>query len=110
MNIVTQLERVLEEEQRLLLAGDYVQLDKLADIKMKLSERLSHSPPKIPAQQAQKLAQTVRHNEALLDSAQRGIQAAMTHLREAREGSFQSYTKEGQRTPMSTSSTVRQRI
>ena len=110
MTIGTRLEELLDQERRVLLNGDLSKLKKLADTKVGISEELLENPLKIPREQLQRIAEKSNDNEALLHAAQRGIKAAITHVREAAEGSFQSYSKEGQRTPLSRSNKVQQKI
>ena len=98
MSIVSDLEKLLAEEQRHLLSGDFDALEKLIERKGRLAERLSVSKPDMPPDVIEALARRAAHNEALLGSARRGLQAAMAQLKQLSDGEAQkTYSKEGQR-------------
>ena len=102
MNIVSELEGVLDEEQELLLTGNYARLEELATRKEALAEALSASTSDLSEEEVQGIATKSAHNEALLNSARRGIQAAISQLRDYTTGEHQStYSKEGARVPLS---------
>ncbi len=101
MNIVSELESVLAEEQELLLTGNYAKLEEGAARKAELAEELA-AAPELPQMDYTDIITKSAHNEALLNSARRGIQAAISQLREYSSGEHQStYSKEGQRQPLS---------
>lgn len=111
MSIVGELEQVLAEEQQLLLSGTYDQLEILAEKKSRLAERLAEGAPDLKAKDYERILERATHNEALLGSAQRGIQAAMTQLRQISEGEHQStYSKEGERKPLARMVSVTQKF
>lgn len=110
MNVVEELENVLAEEQQILLTGDYASLQGLLDRKSKLAETLAAGGPELSQDVYEKLSGRAKHNEALLNSARRGIQAALSQLREISSGAHQStYTRGGERTPMSRPVSVTQK-
>ena len=109
MNIMAELEHVLVEEQELLLSGDYSRLEALAARKSVLADELATATD-LPEADYKDIITMSRHNEALLQSAQRGIQAAISQLREYSSGEHQStYSKEGQRRPLSRPVSVTQK-
>lgn len=102
MNVIKDLERILADEQTCLLTGDYLGLSDLADRKSLLADRLREAALTLDAGACNRLADKAAHNEALLRSAQRGIQAAMMQLDQFTNGEHQStYSKGGQRSPLS---------
>ena len=102
MSVIEDLERILADEQTRLLTGDYSGLADLADRKTMLAERLEHAAPTLDVGACKRLADKAAHNETLLRSAQRGIQAAMTQLDQFTNGEHQStYSKGGQRRALS---------
>ena len=102
MSIVNELEKILAEEQELLLSGELGALEKLVNRKTKLAEQLAVNKPDLPKEIYEGLARKAAHNEALLGSARRGLQAAMAQLKQLSEGEAQkTYSKEGQRTTLS---------
>ena len=110
MNVLTELESVLAEEQELLLTGNFGQLEALAEKKTELAEALSMDAPDLPEEAYEGLLNQAAHNEALLSSARRGIQAAISQLREYSSGGHQStYSKEGQRQPLAKPTSVVQK-
>jgi len=110
MNIVTELNAVLAEEQEILLSGDFARLEALAEKKSQLVEALAATTPEIPEETCQDIRDRAAHNEALLGSARRGIQAAMSQLREYSSGEHQStYSREGERQPLSRPVSVTQK-
>ena len=101
MNVVAELESVLAEEQQLLLTGDYAKLAALAVRKSDLADSLATAAD-LPEDAYRNIVTMSEHNEALLKSARRGIQAAISQLKEYSSGEHQStYSKEGQRQPLS---------
>ena len=110
MNVLVELETVLAEEQTILLAGDYAKLEALAERKTVLAEQLAENAPELPVEAVKKLARQATHNEALLASARRGIQAAISQLKEYTSGEHQStYTAQGERAPLSRRVSVTQK-
>lgn len=102
MNVLVELENVLAEEQKILLEGDYTKLEDLAQKKSGLAEQLAQGSTEFSKDDVEKLALQATHNEALLASARRGIQAAMSQLKEYSSGEHQStYSAEGHRAPLS---------
>lgn len=98
MSLVSDLEKLLAEEQKHLLSGNFTALERLIERKSKLAERLAASKPDLPRDVIEGLARRAAHNEALLGSARRGLQAAMAQLRQLPDGEAQkTYSKEGQR-------------
>ena len=110
MSLLEKLEKLLDEEKRMLLEGQYSSLATLSEIKLKLLERFSYISINGTSENVQRVIEKAKRNEALLESAQRGIKSAMMHVSEVAEGSFQSYSKEGQRAPLSKSLTLQQKI
>ena len=102
MSIVSELEELLQQEQELLLSGRFAELELLCEHKSRLAHRLACSKPELPKEIYANLAERAVHNEALLDSARRGLQSAMTQLRQIAQAEDQStYSKDGQRRPLS---------
>lgn len=112
MNLVTELESVLREEQSLLLNGEFERLESLIDRKTKLSARLAQDRPDLSASAYKHLAERARQNEALLESARRGLKAALHQLRQPVQQADQTtYSKSGQRNSLSRApSSVTQKI
>ncbi|MDA8585801.1 hypothetical protein N9L47_05950 [Rhodobacteraceae bacterium] len=108
---MAELQDVLAEEQNILLTGNYAKLEALADRKTKLAEMLAAEELQLPIDSYEKLVQKAQHNEALLASARRGIQAAISQLKEFSNGEHQStYSKDGDRRPLAPSVSVTQRL
>lgn len=101
---------LLDEEKRCLLDGNYSTLEVLAKQKLKVSSKLAKAAQHFPQETIELIRKKSEQNEALLLSAQRGLQSAISHLTEAAEGSFQAYSKEGQRKPLSKTLKVQQKI
>lgn len=102
MNVVEELESVLAEEQDVLLTGDYSRLSDLLARKTELTDRLASKTPELPSDVYEKLSAQATHNEALLNSARRGIKAALSQLKSVASGETQStYTRAGERMPLS---------
>ena len=111
MSVVAELESVLAEEQKILLTGHYSKLAVLADRKAKLAEMLSLEELDFPEEVYKSLVARAAHNEALLASARRGIQAAISQLKEFSNGEHQStYSKEGLRQPLARPVSVVQKL
>ncbi len=105
MNIVRNLEKLLNEEHALLLAGDFEGLSSLVEKKLRLESRLSKQKSKLNAEDCARLTTQAKHNEALLSSAQSGLQSAILQLRQLREGESQKiYSKDRQRKSLSRAS------
>lgn len=104
MNLVTELEEILADEQRCLLSGAYDDLAGLAERKTALAARLSAKRGDLGEDACRRLKNKAAHNEALLRAAQRGIQAAIAQLRQFTSGEHQStYSRDGMRRPLSRS-------
>lgn len=102
MTIIEELEAVLEAEQKFLLEGDFAGLKALTERKTKLAERLAKDRPDVPESVYRQLAEKAGHNEALLNSARRGLQAAMAQIRQAAQSAEQTtYSKSRERRPLS---------
>lgn len=98
MNIIEELEAVLEEEQSLLLKGDFVGLKPLVEKKSELAQRLTELKPDVSEATYQELADKAGYNEALLNSARNGLQSAMNRIRHAAESTEQkTYSSSGER-------------
>ncbi len=111
MSVVAELESILAEEQQILLTGNYVKLSALAEKKTKLADMLSSEDLDLPPEAYKKLVDRATHNEALLAAARRGIQAAISQLKEFSNGEHQStYSKEGQRQPLARPVSVTQKL
>ena len=111
MSVIGALEEVLAEEQRILLTGDYAKLEGLATVKTKLAEQLSSTPVDTGADAYAALVKQAAHNERLLSSARRGIQAAIAQLKQFTDGEHQStYSREGQRQPLARKVSVTQKF
>lgn len=108
--LLKKLDLVLDEEKRCLLEGKYTQLEEIVELKSKLSDSIV-SQKSLPSKTAATyIAKKLERNEALLQSAQRGLKSAMTHLHEATDTHFQSYSKEGQRFSLSKIQKVQQNL
>lgn len=104
MNLIAELEDVLREEQELLLSGNLEALEGLVDRKAELARKLAEQRPDLNEGAFRDLARKADHNEALLDAARRGLQAAIQQIRQSAGTSEQStYSKTGERRPMSRS-------
>ena len=104
MTVIDELESVLADEQTCLLQGDYSSLSKLAHRKAALAERLKAASGGLDKDDCRRVADKAAHNEALLRSAQRGIQAAITQLGQIAGGEHQStYSCKGERRTLSRS-------
>lgn len=102
MSIAKDLEKLLSRERALLLAGDYEGLHALIEKKMELEGRLADTKPNLPIEDCVRLSEMAKHNEALLASAQRGLQSAIAQLKQLADGETQkTYSKDGQRTSLS---------
>lgn len=112
MNIVTELEAILRLEQEHLLNGDFDGLRGLVDRKTRLTERLALERPDLSAETFRHLSERAQQNEALLESARLGLQAAMQQLRYTEAPKEQTtYSRSGQRNKLSkTPSSVIQKI
>ncbi|NNE89715.1 MAG: hypothetical protein HKN27_16730 [Silicimonas sp.] len=110
MSAGSKIEKILDEEKRLLLKGDFVELEKISELKLKASEIIEKNSLNLSVEQVQRITRKAYDNEALLKSARRGIQAAMMHLRDATDESFKSYSKEGQRKPLSKTKLMHQKL
>lgn len=109
--MIRELEYVLSEEQNCLLTGDYGGLANLAERKTLLAERLEADSASLDADDCRRVADQAAHNEALLRSAQRGIQAAITQIGQFKSGEHQStYSAGGQRRPLSRNPSVVQKL
>jgi len=102
MSVVADLETLLELERTLLLKGDYEALHALIEKKVALESRLSSKKPDLPAEDYARLSKMAKHNEALLSSAQHGLQSAIAQIRQLTDGESQkTYSKDGQRRSLS---------
>ena len=102
MSIVAELEDVLKREQDSLLKGDFAALGNLIERKAALAERLSKKRPDLPEEVYRHLVDQASKNEALLSSAQRGLQAAMSQIRHATQTVEQTtYSQNGERQKLS---------
>ena len=111
MSIIGALEDVLAEEQRILLSGDYSRLEDLAVVKTKLAEQLRDTAVDTDADTYEALIEQAAHNERLLKSARRGIQAAIAQLKQFSDGEHQStYSKKGERQPLARKVSVTQKF
>lgn len=104
MSLISELEDILREEQELLLSGDLTALEGLADRKANLARKLAEQRPNVEEKVYRDLARKADHNEALLDAARRGLQAAIQQIRQTSGAVAQStYSKTGERRPLSRS-------
>ena len=104
MNLLSELEDVLREEQESLLNGDFKRLEGLIDRKTRLSEWLKQEKLEVPPQAIQHLSERARQNEALLESARRGLQAAILQIRQPVGPAKQTtYSRSGERSSLSRS-------
>ena len=102
MSIVSELEKILEDEQRHLLTGNFDGLQSLVEKKTRLATRLAKKKPELSGEIYQELSRKAAQNEALLDAARRGLQSAMSQLKQLSDGESQkTYSKEGFRTSLS---------
>jgi flagellar biosynthesis/type III secretory pathway chaperone len=110
MNIIEELENVLADECTALLSGDYDQLEPLLERKSKLEARLLENAPDLSEDVCVRLSKRAAHNEMLLNSARRGIQAAMSQIKEISTGkSHSTYTSDGERAPLARPVSVTQK-
>ena len=112
MNVLSELESVLREEQELLLNGNFQGLEDLLKRKTKLADWLSKNQPDVSAEAVRELKARANRNEALLESARRGLKAAITQLKQASDVDHQTtYSSSGERRPLSRSpASVTQKI
>ena len=110
MSIGMKLEKLLDHEKDILLSGDLDKLETLEKVKISLSNELEDNDNKLSNDQIKRIIHKSGRNQELLKSAQRGIQSALTQLREVSEGSFQAYSREGVRAPIISSKSVGKRI
>ena len=112
MNITRELEKLLEDEKSYLLKGDFAALEKLMKRKTELADQLATVEAGISKESAKSLSRKAKHNEELLSSAQRGLQAALAQLKQHSDGEAQkTYSKEGHRKSLSrTAASVTQKI
>ena len=110
MNLLEKLNKILDEERKCLLAGNYEDLERLADKKQELTQNISKQLSGINRDALSAIALKATKNDTLLESAQRGIKSAISHLKEASEDSFKSYSKEGSRSALSKRLTLRQKV
>ena len=112
MNILAELEDVLKEEQQLLLNGRISALQDLVERKARLSERLASGRPEVPAETYRRISARARQNKALLEAAQRGLQAAIAQLRQTVNAKDQTtYSRTGDRMSLARArSSVAQKI
>ncbi len=108
--LLKKLDRVLEEEKKCLLDGKYTQLESLVEVKVQLSDAIASQASILTKEAIVYIDKKLKRNEALLQSAQRGIKSAMAHLHEVAENPFQSYTKDGHRSPLAREKKVSQNL
>ncbi len=102
MNVIRELENVLAEEQHCLLNGNYADLLEIATRKSSLADHLKSISGTLDRDDCRRVVDKAAYNEALLRSAQRGIQAAITQLGQIASGEHQStYSRGGKRSPLS---------
>lgn len=102
MNVVDEIEDVLRQEQELLLSGNYAALEALIERKTRLAEQLKKDRLSVSGDAVEALSRKASENEALLGAAQRGLKAALVQLRQLSAAETQTtYTKQGQRFPIS---------
>ena len=101
MKTVDKMSEILDEERKALLDGNYRSLETLVKDKVSLLKRIHHEKKVLPRDSLEMLQRKTQRNASLLQSAQRGLRSAMSHLQEASESSFQAYSKEGSRIPLS---------
>ncbi len=101
MNLVEELEDVLRVEQELLLKGNFNELERLVHRKSTLAQKLAEANSDLSGSRFKALAKKAKHNEALLDAARRGLQAAIQQIRQTAEATEQNtYTPNGERHPL----------
>jgi flagellar biosynthesis/type III secretory pathway chaperone len=100
MTIEDHLDSLLDKEESILLSGKFSELSRLLELKEEIIKYLEKSDKKFSRKNIQKISLKAKRNEALLESAQRGIKAAVAQVREAKETNFQSYSREGARYSM----------
>lgn len=106
MSVVGEIEKLLSEERKMLLAGDFDALKDLIDRKANLEQRLAGGKPDMSADALKRIGDQARHNEALLAAAQRGLSFTMSQLRNLSAGEAQkTYSRDGQRVSLSRKST-----
>ena len=102
MSLISELEDVLREEQELLLSGRLSELETLVQRKSELAQRLAKAKPEVSEIHYRDLAKKADHNEALLDAARRGLQAAIRQIHQPSGAELQNtYSKSGERRSLS---------
>lgn len=99
--LIDELGDLLDAERVHLLAGDFDRLERLAEQKEGLIERLSARDGDAPARDAAlgPLREKLRRNSALLKSAEDGVRAVRARLRDMAEveASLTTYSATGER-------------
>ena len=110
MKIIEKFEQILDKEKQLLLEGEYSKLQNMLEIKSNLLNRISQMTPELSRDALQRVMHKSQRNSDLLASAQRGIKSAIVYVNEATDGSFQSYSKEGERHPLTKAKVLHQKL
>jgi len=101
VTVIAEIEKILSDEREALLVGDYEKLELLVEKKIKIERLMSDNKTHIDAVDCAKLAEKAKQNEMLLESAQKGLKAAVLQIKSMRDGDSQkTYTKDGKRSSL----------
>lgn len=110
MTIYEELEEILDNERECIVGGDYEALREVALKKVKICEIMLTLETPLDQKIVGKIRAKSERNDSLLASAARGIKSAMSQLNEVTDYKFQSYSKEGSRSPLLKSNRIRQTL
>lgn len=95
MSIFLELDDLLDQERKLILAGAFDKLSRISEYKSQLMERLSIAHPKSSKYVSQCRRKSLENGE-LLEAAAKGVKAAMGQVRDALHTADQStYSENG---------------
>lgn len=96
INVHAELKRLLEDEQTILLGGNYERLENLANRKIRLTERLAGSSEKASRSEIAYLRKVAESNELLLMAAAEGFRSGLNQVRQVSEPAQQkTYSCDG---------------
>ena len=100
MTVLDELEDLLEKERDLIRSAQFHDLERLSARKSLLAGRIGKAA-KADTARIELLRAAVARNDALLQSAARGLQAAVRQIAEARSfGDQTTYAADGSRNPI----------
>ena len=100
MNVLAELEDILDKERQLILAARFNDLERLSTRKSLLSGRIGQVV-KADLGHIERLRASAVRNDALLQSAARGLKSALQQISDARSLKDQTtYTADGSRNPI----------